>query len=250
MFGRSNSEWMRMMRLLVRSKGLQPKSVRLIYLICSLLLLNGCGGDSADLDRATKAAELTKEAYDRGASESKVVPPNEDLDSSESKVVPPNEDLDYWNDIDEVDDFGDKTFMLTTFSEDGVGPSKTPPYGESLHLMAACLGKDSTTDGKFYIVVNALAEGGDTGPKVIGSVKNLQIRFDAGNPTKIQGYVRGSSVVHLEKASKYVSKILNASTFSVKFEAQDITYAGTFQVQGFSKYLSNFKSAGCSIGMD
>jgi hypothetical protein len=57
-------------------------------------------------------------------------------------------------------------------------------------------------------------------------------------------------LVHLEKASKYVPKILNASTFSVRFEAQENTYAGTFQVQGFSKYLSNFKSAGCPIGMD
>ncbi len=236
MFGRPNSEWMRRMGILVRGKGLQPKNMRLICIICSLLFLTGCGGDSADADRATKAAELTKEAYDRGA-----------LDS---KAVPPNEDLDYWNDYDEIDDFGDKTFMLQTFSENGVGPSKAIPYGESLQLYAACLGKDSTTDGKFYIVANALAGSGDTDPKVIGSVKSADIRFDGGNPINIPVYVRGSSTVHLEKASKYVSKILNASTFSVRFEAQDITYAGTFQVQGFSKYLSNFKSAGCPIGMD
>lgn len=225
------------MRLLVRSKSLQPKNVRLICIICSLLFLTGCGGDSADLDRTTKAAELTKEVYDRGA--------------FESKSVPPNEDLVYWNVIDETDDFGDKTFTLSTFSESGVGPSKTFPNGDSLQLMAVCLGKDSTVDGRFFIVVSALnrsSTGAD--PKVIGSVKNADIRFDGGNPTNIPVYVRGSRVVHLEKASKYISKILSASTFSVRFEAQDVTYRGTFQVQGFSKYLSNFKSAGCTLGMD
>ncbi len=233
MFGRPNSEWMRRMRLLVRSKSLQPKNVRLICIICSLLFLTGCGGDSADLDRATKAAELTKEADDRGA--------------FESKAVPPNEDLDYWNVIDETDDFGEKTFMLSTFSESGVGPSKTIPNGDSLQLMAACLGKDSTADGQFFIVVNALEGSTGTDPKVIGSVKSADIKFDGGNPTNIPVYVRGSRVVHLEKASKYISKILNVSTFSVRFEAQDITYRGTFQVQGFRKYLSNFKSAGCPL---
>ena len=232
MFGRPNSEWMRRMRLLVRSKSLQPKNVRLICIICSLLFLTGCGGNSADLDRATKAAELTKEAYDREA--------------LESKAVPPIEVLDYWNVIDETDDFGDKTVMLSTFSENGVGPSKSVPYGDSLQLMAVCLGKDSTTDGKFYIVVSVLE--GTTDPQVIGSVKSADIRFDGGNPTNIPVYVRGSRVVHLEKASKYISKILNASTFSVKFETGEaLTYRGTFNVQGFSKYLSNFKSAGCPL---
>ena len=234
MFGRHNSEWMRRMGLLVRGKGLQPKNMRLICIICSLLFLTGCGGDSVDLDRATKAAELTKEADDRGA--------------FESNAVPPNEDLDYWNVRDETDDFGDKTFDLQTFSENGVGPSKAFPSGDSLQLMAACLGKDSTTDGKFYIVVSVLE--GTTDPQVIGSVKSADIRFDSGNPNNIPVYVRGSRVVHLEEASKYIPKILNASTISVRFEAQGKTYAGTFQVQGFSKYLSSFKSAGCPIGMD
>lgn len=215
----------------MKSKTLQPKNIRLICIICSLLFLTGCGGDSADLDRATKAAELTKEAYDRGA--------------FTSEAVPPNEDLDYWNVFDETDDFGDKTVKLQTFSENGVGPSKAFPYGDSLQLMAVCLGKDSTTDGKFYIVVSVLE--GTIDPQVIGSVKSADIRFDGGNPTNIPVYVRGSRVVHLEKASKYISKILNASTFSVRFEAQDRTYKGTFQVQGFSKYLSNFKSAGCPL---
>ena len=198
----------------MRSKTFKPKNARLISIVCSLLFLTGCGGDSADLDRATKA-------------------------------VPPNEDLDYWSLVDETDDFGDKTFSLQTFSENGVGPSKALPDGASLQLIAVCLGKDSTTDGKFYIVVSVLE--GTTDPQVIGSVKSADIRFDGGNPTNIPVYVRGSRVVHLEKASKYISKILNASTFSVRFEAQEVTYSGTFQVQGFSKYLSNFKSAGCSI---
>ena len=148
--------------------------------------------------------------------------------------------------IDETDDFGDKTFSLQTFSENGVGPSKTFPNGDSLQLMGVCLGKDSTTDGKFYIVVSVLE--GTTDPQVIGSVKSADIKFDGGNPTNIPVYVRGSRVVHLENASKYISKILNASTFSVKFETgEELTYRGTFNVQGFSKYLSNFKSAGCTL---
>ena len=216
----------------MKSNILQPKNIRLICIIFSLLFLTGCGGGSANLDRATKAAELTKEAYDRGA--------------FTSKAVPPNEDLDYWNVKDETDDFGDKTFSLQTFSENGVGPSKAFQYGDSLQLIAVCLGKDSTTDGKFYIVVSVLE--GTIDPQVIGSVKSADIRFDGGNPTNIPVYVRGSRVVHLEKASKYISKILNASTFSVKFETgEELTYRGTFNVQGFSKYLSNFKSAGCPL---
>jgi len=220
-----------MMRLLVKSKTLRPKNMRLICIICSLMFLTGCGGDSADLDRATKAAELTKEAYDRGA--------------FTSKAVPPIEDLDYWNLTDKTDDFGDRNLNLITYSENGVGPSKSVPYGDSLQLGSWCLGKDSTADGKFYITVGVMNY---TDLQVIGSPKSVDIRFDGGNPTNIPVYVRGSRVVHLEKASKYISKILNASTFSVRFEAQDRTYSGTFQVQGFSKYLSNFKSAGCPLG--
>ena len=218
------------MRLLVRSKSLQPKNVGLICIICSLLFLTGCGGGSANLDRATKAAELSKEAYDRGA--------------FTSKAVPPNEDLDYWNVTDETDDFGDRYIMLTSYSENGVGPSKSVPYGDSLQLAATCAGKDSTIDGKFYITVGVMKY---TDLQVIGSPKSVDIRFDGGNPTNIPVYVRASRLIHLENASKYISKILSASTFSVRFEVQDRTYGGTFQVQGFSKYLSNFKSAGCPL---
>ena len=197
--------------MVVRSKTFKPKNARLISIVCSLLFLTGCGGDSADLDRATKA-------------------------------VPPNEDLDYWSLVDETDDFGDRFIQLVTYSENGVGPSKSVPYGDNLELSVVCFGGDYTLDEKFII---AVAVKKNTDLKVIGSPKSVDIRFDGGNPTNIPVYTRGSRVVHLEKASKYVSKILNASTFSVRFEAQDRNYAGTFQVQGFSKYLSNFKSAGC-----
>jgi hypothetical protein len=203
------------MVLLVRSKTFKPKNARLISIVCSLLFLTGCGGDSADLDRATKA-------------------------------VPPNEDLDYWSLVDETDDFGDRFIQLVTYSENGVGPSKSVPYGDNLELSVACFGGDYTLDEKFII---AVAVKKNTDLKVIGSPKSVDIRFDGGNPTNIPVYTMGSRVVHLENASKYVSKILNASTFSVRFvAAQDRNYAGTFQVQGFSKYLSNFKSAGCFLG--
>lgn len=197
----------------MRSKTFKPKNARLISIVCSLLFLTGCGGDSADLDRATKA-------------------------------VPPNEDLDYWSLVNETDDFGDRFIQLVTYSENGVGPSKSVPYGDNLELSVVCFGGDYTLDEKFII---AVAVKKNTDLKVIGSPKSVDIRFDGGNPTNIPVYTRGSRVVHLEKASKYVSKILNASTFSVRFEAQDRNYAGTFQVQGFSKYLSNFKSAGCFL---
>ncbi len=217
----------------MKSKTLQPKNIRLICFICSLLFLTSCGGGSANLDRATKAAELTKEAYDRGA--------------FESKTVPPNEGLDYWNVTDQTDDFGDRYIMLTTYSENGAGPSKSVPYGDSLQLAATCKGKDSTIEGKFYITVGVMNY---TDLQVIGSPKSVDIRFDGGNPVNIPVYVRGSRLIHLENASKYISKILNASTFSVRFEDQDLTYGGTFQVQGFSKYLSNFKSTGCPLQTD
>ena len=215
------------------SKTFKPKNVGLICIISSLLFLTGCGGGTTNLDRAEKAADLTRQAYDRGA--------------FTSKAVPPNEDIDYWNVKDETDDFGDKTFSLQTFSENGVGPSKSVPYGDSLQLGATCLGKDSTIDGKFYITVGVMKY---TDLQVIGSPKSVDIRFDGGNPTNVPVYVRASILIHLENASKYISKILNASTFSVRFEAQERTYSGTFQVQGFSKYLSNFKSAGCPLQMD
>jgi hypothetical protein len=199
------------MVLLVRSKTFKPKNARLISIVCSLLFLTGCGGDSADLDRATK-------------------------------TVPPIEDLDYWSLVDETDDFGDRFIQLVTYSENGVGPSKTEPYGDNLELSVACLGGDHT-----FIIAVAVKKNTDL--KVIGSPKSVDIRFDGGNPTNIPVYTMGSRVVHLENASKYVSKILNASTFSVRFvAAQDRNYAGTFQVQGFSKYLSSFKSAGCLQG--
>jgi hypothetical protein len=168
------------------------------------------------------------------------------LSSNSPSASPADEDLDYWNDFDEIDDFGDKTFSLSTFSENGVGPSKALPYGDSLQLMATCFGKDSTADGEFYITVSVFE--GSNGPQVIGSVKSADIRFDGGNSTNIPVYIRGSRVVHLEKASKYISKIQIASTFSVKFETgEELTYRGTFNVQGFSKYLSKFKSAGCPV---
>ena len=215
------------------SKTFKPKNARLISIFCSIMFLTGCGGGTTNLDRAEKAAELTKQAYDRGA--------------FTSKAVPPIEVLDYWNVRDETDDFGDRTIMLTTYSENGVGPSKSVPYGDSLQLGATCLGKDSTIDGKFYITVGVMKY---TDLQVIGSPKSVDIRFDGGNPTNVPVYVRASILIHLENASKYISKILNASTFSVRFEAQERTYSGTFQVQGFSKYLSNFKSAGCPLQMD
>lgn len=206
----------------MRNKPSQPRNFRLAFAVCLLLFLTGCGEASSDIDRATKAAELAKEAYDRQA----------------------KEDLDYWNILEEIDDFGDRSVLLSSFSENGVGPSKSAPYGDALQLMATCQGKDSTADGKFYITV-AVLKYADL--QVIGSAKSADIRFDGGNPTNIPVYVRGSRVVHLEEASRYISKILDASTFSVRFEAQDKTYRGTFRVQGFSKYLSNFKSAGCSL---
>ena len=204
------------MGLLVKSKIFKPKNARLISIVCSLLFLTGCGGDSANLDPATKA-------------------------------VPPNEDLDYWSLVDETDDFGDRFIQLVTYSENGVGPSKSVPNGDNLELSAACFGGENAVEGATFIIAVAVKKYTDL--EVIGSPKSMDIRFDGGNPTNVPVYTMGSRVVHLENARKYVSKFLNASTFSVRFvAAQDRNYAGTFQVQGFSKYLSNFKSAGCSLG--
>lgn len=160
------------------------------------------------------------------------------LISSES---PAPENLVFWKvAYDEIDDFGEKMFGVHTFSETGVGPSRDTTVGPFLQFMAVC-----ANSGEFYFTVASFK---DLHLEIIGSVQSIYIRFDKEEPKEVPVFINGNRVIHLENSKKYVAKLRQASTFSVKFTNNyDATYRGTFNVSGLDKFLLRFDAAGCSL---
>ena len=151
------------------------------------------------------------------------------------------ENLVFWKvAYDEVDDFGEKMFGVQTYSETGVGPSRDTTVGPFLQFIAVCV-----NSGKFYFTVASFK---DRNLEIIGSVESFYIRFDEEEPKKVPVFINGNRVIHLENSKKYVAKMRQASTFSVKFtNNDDATYRGTFNVGGLDKFLLRFDAAGCSL---
>lgn len=154
---------------------------------------------------------------------------------------PAPENLIFWKvAYDEVDDFGEKMFGVQTYSETGVGPSRDTTANPFLQFVAVCI--DS---GKFYFTVASFK---DLDLETIGSVQSFYIRFDEDEPMEVPVFINGKKVIHLENSKKYLAKLRQASTFSVKFTNNyDETYRGTFNVSGLDKFLLRFDAAGCPL---
>ncbi len=201
----------------MRSKPVKQKNRRLISIVSSILILTGCGGSSTDLDRPTKAAELTKEAYDREAFESTV--------SNWKKMQ------------DGVTDFGDRQiFFFNTQINSG---------GNTLILIPGCTNKffDLYIQTDFYIpnfnkdVAHIRLNGGEP------EFWNLDRRVDAGI-NEVSG--RGEYAVRFENSKKLFEKLKKFQSFSVKLSTGNGTYqSATFDLGGIDEVSNDLVSAGC-----
>jgi hypothetical protein len=205
------------MELLVRSKTFRPKSARLLSIVCSLLLLTGCGGSSTNLDRETKAAESTKDAYDNGI-----------FESTESN----------WRKMkDGVTDFGDRQMFFFNTQENSSDDTFRLVPGCTAGLFEFWIQTD------FYLVDN------NTGVAAIrlngGEPRmwNLDKRVDAGI-NEVTG--RREYAVRFENGKKLFEKLEISQTFSVQLSTGSNTFnSATFALGGIEEVSSDLSSAGC-----
>jgi hypothetical protein len=147
-----------------------------------------------------------------------------------------------WDSEEYTNDYGDKTFILTTYFITGgkIIPSTRPNIAHK-QLALGCVGGELTI---------AFFDFNSRGlPLMMGSPTWMKYKLDGKESPKplAVNTNRGPEAVAVTNSLDLAKKLKSAKTHSVSFSTGSRSYLATFDVRGVAGYSSKFVKAGCKF---